>query len=66
MPHPLLHILDDAPRIPFEPLAIEVFRHDPKLNDKVAREVLGFGFAALLSPETEQSRLISAHDDTGV
>jgi hypothetical protein len=47
-------VLDGAPGIPLEPLAIEVFRHDPKLNDQVARKVFGFDLGPLLSPQPNE------------
>ena len=37
-----------------------------ELDDEVAGQVLGLGFAALLPPQAEQGRLIAAHDDPGI
>jgi hypothetical protein len=42
------HILNRPPGISLKPEPVESLSHDPKLNDKVAGQVLGFGFAALI------------------
>ena len=47
-------------------MPVEVFGHASELDDQVARQVLGLGFAALLPPQPEQGCFVVAHDDPGV
>ena len=39
------------------------FGDNPELDDKVARQVFGLGFAALLAPKAGQGGFVIAHDD---
>ena len=62
----LLDIGDDLPGIGFVPAPVQLLGYDPELDDEVAREVLRFSLAALLSPKPQQRSLIASHDDPGV
>jgi hypothetical protein len=66
MPDPPLDICNDLPGIGFVPASIEVFGGKAKLNDEVARKVLGLRLSAFLPPKPDQSGLIVPHDDPGV
>ncbi len=55
-----------ASGISLVPMPVKVLGRHPELNDEVAGEVLGLGFAALLLPKAEQRIFIIAHDDAGV
>ena len=44
----------DLPGIALVPLPIEVFGHEPELDDEVARQVFRLGLAPLLPPEAEE------------
>ena len=61
----LLHIRNNLPRISLVPASIEFFRR-PKLDNEIARQVLRLGLAALLTPKSQQSSLVPAHDDACV
>jgi len=39
--------------VAFEPVAVEGFGHDPKLDNQVAGEVLGLDFTPFLAPEAQ-------------
>ena len=54
------------PGIAFVPMAVEGLGGYAELDDEVAREVLGLGFAALLPPQAEEGALFIAHDDPGI
>jgi hypothetical protein len=47
-------------------MAVKGLGRDPELDNEIAGEVLGLGFAALLSPEAEQRIFIMAHDNAGI
>ena len=64
--NPFLHILYRPTGISFEPLAVEVLRDDPKLDNQVAGEVLRFDFSTLLAPEAEERGFVLPHNDPGV
>jgi len=53
-------------RIAFVPMPIEWLSHEAKLDDQVARQVLGFDLAAFFPPNAEQSVLVITHDDAGI
>jgi hypothetical protein len=48
------------------PVAIEVLRHNPELDDQIAGQVLRFGLAPFLPPQAVQGSLVRTHDDAGV
>ncbi len=54
MNHPSLNVPERVSGISLVPMPIKGLGHDPELDDEIAGEVLGLGFAALLSPEAEQ------------
>jgi hypothetical protein len=58
-----LHLGHDLAGMALVPVPVEVFGHDPELDNEVGGEVLGLYLAALLPPEAEQGGLIIAHDD---
>src|SRR5262249_47192456 len=66
MPNPALNVFDFLARVALEPLPIEILGHAPKLDDEIAREVLGLGLAALLTPQADQGSFVTTHDDPGV
>jgi hypothetical protein len=49
-----------------KPVPVEVLGRDPKLDNQVVGQVLGFGLATLVAPETSERRLVVAHDDPSV
>jgi hypothetical protein len=59
----LLHIDYDLAGIGLIPAAVQFFSHRAELDNEVAGQVLWLDFAALLSPKSDQSLLIIAHDD---
>ena len=61
-----LDVGNDLAGIGLVPAAIEVLRHDPELDDKIAGQVLRLDLAALFPPKPQKSVLIIAHDDPGV
>jgi hypothetical protein len=61
-----LNIGDASAGVALVPEAVEVLRSGPELNDEVAGQVLWFGFASFLTPQADQSSLVTAHDDSGV
>jgi len=63
---PGLHIRDSFPGIAFEPLAIEILRHQAELDDEIGRQVLRPYLAALLLPEADQGFFVLAHDNPGI
>jgi hypothetical protein len=66
MPDPPLYVRDDVPGIAFVPMPIERFGNPAKLDQEVAREILGLDLATLFLPELDQGGLIAAHDDSGI
>src|SRR3954447_10188353 len=66
MLHPPLDVPEKVARVHRIPATIELLGYGAKLNDKVAGEVLRFGFAALLTPEAEEKLFIVAHNDAGI
>jgi hypothetical protein len=58
MEHPPLHLGDDLARVTLIPVPVEMLGHRAKLDNKVARQVLGLDLAALLPPQPNRSRLI--------
>jgi hypothetical protein len=59
--------VDDYPaRIGLIPAAIELLSREPKLDDKIAGEVLWLYVAALLMPEPDQGGFVIPHDDPGI
>jgi hypothetical protein len=64
--YPPLDVFEGMTGITLIPVPVEVFGRDPELDDEIAREVLGLGFAALFSPEAEQRIFIITHYDAGV
>jgi hypothetical protein len=64
--HPPLDFFERVASIALIPVSVEGLRHYPELNEEIAGEVLGLSFAALLSPEAEQSIFVIAHDDAGI
>ena len=63
---PSLHVLDDVPGVAFKPAPIEVLCNRTKLDDQIIGKILRLDLAALLPPQTDQHRLIAAHDHPGV
>jgi hypothetical protein len=66
MNHPSLNVPDRVSGISLVPKLVKVLGRHPELNDEVARQVAGLGFAALLSPKAEQRIFIIAHYDPGI
>src|SRR5262249_36726720 len=66
MPQLALNIRDHLAGVGFIPTAIEVLGGEPQLHDEVARKVLRFDLAALLTPEPDQGGLVITHDNPGV
>src|SRR5207245_11642421 len=66
MPDPALHVADLPAGVALVPRAVELLGCSPELHDEVAGEVLRLGLASFFSPQTDQGRLIAAHDDAGV
>ena len=66
MADPALNPGEDLTGIAFEPVAVKGFGNQPKLDDEVAGQILGFGFAALFPPQADQGGFVVAHNDAGV
>src|SRR5271170_4629514 len=62
----LLDIDDGLAGIGLVPAAVKLLGNGSKLDDEVAREVLGFGLATLLTPQPHECGFIMPHDDPGV
>src|SRR5947209_1675227 len=62
MPDPALHVADLPAGVALVPRAVELLGCSPELHDEVAGEVLRLGLASFFSPQTDQGRLIAAHD----
>jgi len=60
------HILEGLAAVALEPVPVKRLRHDPKLDDEVAREVFAFDFAPLFAPEADQRGLVLPHDGPGI
>ena len=58
-----LDVLDRLPGVDLVPASVQVLGGAAELDEEVAGQVLGFGFAALLAPEAEEGCLILTHDD---
>ena len=57
----------DAPAgVTLVPGAVEFLGRSPELHDEVAGQVLRISLAALFAPQTDEGRLVAAHDDAGV
>jgi hypothetical protein len=48
------------------PASVQVLSRNAKLDDQIARQVLGRDLAALLPPQAEKGGFIVAHDDAGI
>jgi hypothetical protein len=46
--------------------SVQVLSRDTKLDDEIARQVVGLDLATFLLPEPKEGSLIIAHDDPGV
>src|SRR5215831_3504949 len=63
---PALHVADLPASVALVPGAVELLGSPPELHDEIAGEVLRVRLAPFFSPQTDQGRLITAHDDAGV
>ena len=61
-----LHVDDYLAGIGLIPAPIEIFGHNPKLDDEVARQILRLDLAALLPPEPQQGEFIVPHNNPSV
>src|SRR5438105_1069595 len=66
MKHLPLHFDDDLAGIALVPMAVEVLRYGPELDNKVGGKVLRLDFASFFPPEPHEGHLIVAHDYPGV
>jgi hypothetical protein len=66
MPDPALDVADPPAGVALVPGAVELLGGGPKLHDEIAEEVLRIRLASFFSPQTDQGRLIAAHNDAGV
>ncbi len=66
MPNSALDILEDLPGIALEPVPIEIFGHNPELNDEVSGEVFGLDFPRLLFPQPQQCSFIVSQNNSSV
>jgi hypothetical protein len=58
---PPLHLRNDVPGIALEPMPIEGFGHEAKLDNEIVGEVLRLGLAALnWRPNSRKSRTATA------
>jgi len=48
------------------PASVQVLSRNAKLDDQIARQVLGLDLAALFAPKPDQGRLVGTHNDAGV
>jgi hypothetical protein len=55
-----------VPGISFVPPAIEDFGYDPKLDNKVAGQILRVDLTAFFSPEAMECGFVLAHNDPGI
>jgi hypothetical protein len=63
---PALHLCDDISGVTLEPVPVKVLGDSAELDDEVAGKVLRLEFAAFLAPESNERRLVRAHDDPSV
>jgi hypothetical protein len=61
-----LNVSDHQTGIGLIPSAIKLFGGKPKLDHKIAGQVLRFDLAALFAPKPHQSGFVVAHDDPGI
>jgi hypothetical protein len=66
MSDPPLHVCEHLTGIGLIPTPVQDLSGKPKLDDEIAREVLGLDFAAFFAPEPEEGGFIVAHNDPGV
>ena len=66
MLQPPLHVLDGKAGVALIPAPVEVLGDRPKLHDQIIGEIFRLDLAALLPPQPNQHRLITAHDDAGI
>jgi hypothetical protein len=63
---PALHVRDHAAGVALVPGPVERLGGDAELDHEIVRQVFGFDLAALFLPQTDQRRLVGAHDGPGV
>ena len=61
-----MHVFNGLAGIALVPQPVEILGGLAELDDEVAGQVLGLGFATLFPPEAEQGGLVVAHDDAGI
>jgi hypothetical protein len=59
-----LPVLNDLPRVQFEPVTIDSLDGDAELDDEVIGEVLWLDLTVFLLPEPQKRGFIVAHDDS--
>src|SRR5262249_58207888 len=64
--HVALDVGDALAGVALVPGSVQVLGSRPELHDEIAREVLRPYLAALLLPEADEARLVTAPDDPGV
>jgi len=66
MPDVLLNIDDFLTTLRLVPAPVQVLSHSAELNDEIARKVFWLSFAALLTPELQEGRLVDPMIISGV
>src|SRR5262249_33854413 len=61
-----LHVSDAPAGVTLVPRAVELFGRGPQLHNEVAGQVFRIGFTAFLTPELDQGRFVTTHNDPGV
>jgi hypothetical protein len=49
-----------------KPASVQVLSRNAKLDDQIARQVLGLDLASFFPPKPDQCRLVSTHNDADV
>ena len=62
----LLHIGDNLPGTGLVPAPVQLLGDEPKLDEEVARQILGLDLATFLSPQPQKRGFVLAHDDPGI
>jgi hypothetical protein len=63
---PTLDVADGSSRVALVPAPVQSLGGDAELHNQVAAQILRFGLAALFLPQSDQRRLVWAHNDPGV
>jgi len=66
MPDLTLNVRKHMTGIGLIPAPVQLLRRQPQLDNEVAGQVLRLDLAPLLPPQSEQRRLVTTHNNTGI